>query len=169
MISYPLTAQVLSKFAEPDHFNRGTTVQITVFLVTVLLGIFLHNSFNLMVAKCAACILHKKTAKSSLLFHSSFLPQYLNEISTTFMLLNIWIVKDTADFLKLFQYNAKTSGCEMKNSVCHPGSRCLVLCRHNIRMSDWNFSFQARWFSASCFYKEAYFPFSKHHILPYPT
>ena len=57
MISYLLTVEVLSEFAKPEHFNFGTTFQIIVFLVTVFLGIFLHNSFNRIVAKCVAFFL----------------------------------------------------------------------------------------------------------------
>lgn len=33
----------------------------------------------------------------------------------------------------MFQYNAKTSGCE---KFCHSTSRCLVLRRQNIRIND---------------------------------
>lgn len=58
MISYLLTAEVLSKFAKPEHFNFGTTLQIIVFLVTVFLGIFLHKSFNRIVAKYVAFFLN---------------------------------------------------------------------------------------------------------------
>lgn len=58
MISYLLTVQVLSQFAELEHFNFGTTAQIIAFLVRVFLGILLHNSLNLLVGKCVAFFLH---------------------------------------------------------------------------------------------------------------
>lgn len=58
MISYLLTVQVLSQFAELEHFNFGTTAQIIAVLVRVFLGILLRNSLNLLVGKCVAFFLH---------------------------------------------------------------------------------------------------------------